>query len=109
MIKRCEICGKEFERKGPVKFCSDQCRKIAKDAWENSYKPIRAKKDKERKALDRINGILADSGIVRKTINRKYDVERTNFTALMERCSKAGFGASYGKYISYCQQKGLEP
>lgn len=38
MIKRCAICGKEFEPKhGNIKFCSDECRKKAKEKYKNKH------------------------------------------------------------------------
>ena len=44
--KICAFCGKKFMGKGPAKFCSDDCRKLAK-AKSNREKAKRARKKKK--------------------------------------------------------------
>lgn len=38
MIKRCMICGKEFDARGKDKACSRACSKIMKREWMRAYR-----------------------------------------------------------------------
>ena len=37
VIKKCKICGKEFEAEGCSFFCSYECRKIARKEFHKKY------------------------------------------------------------------------
>lgn len=47
--RRCAICGKDFEAKGPKKYCSPECAKKAHKAME----PIYAKRVQEKKKAEK--------------------------------------------------------
>ena len=97
MIKKCEICKKEFEAKGMSKFCSDECKKNnnreRNKKWRqnnrekaNSYTKTYREKNKEKlkeKARERWlkkRGIeeLSEKGkkaVYTKNINRVIEKE----------------------------------
>lgn len=47
MIKRCEICGKEFDAQGKDKACSLECRKVLKAKWHRDYRTKKNAYNKE--------------------------------------------------------------
>jgi predicted nucleic acid-binding Zn ribbon protein len=38
MIKKCCVCGKEFDAQGKHKTCSTECRAIMRRNWEKDYR-----------------------------------------------------------------------
>ena len=38
MIKKCCVCGKEFDAQGKDKTCSTECRKAMRRSWEKDYR-----------------------------------------------------------------------
>ena len=48
MLKKCPVCGKEFEAKGNIKFCSDACKIKGKAAARKAWEQKTGYKDSER-------------------------------------------------------------
>lgn len=44
MIKRCCICGREFDAQGKDKTCGKECRKVMKRIWMREYREKKGRK-----------------------------------------------------------------
>ena len=66
MIKRCDICGKEFEIKGKAIYCSDECRKLGRQAYLAAYRHSDARKAYNREWMHKYRGELGNEEVNRR-------------------------------------------
>lgn len=70
MLKKCGICGKEFDADGRVKYCSDECKKINK---KNIAKLSQRKRYQEKKNAEN-SKIKAIDDLITNCIQDEFDI-----------------------------------